>query len=158
MRVFRPLLTATVISMASFGLMSASKAAEPVGVLECNVSGGVGFIITSSKALACVFKPVGGRPEFYAGTIRRFGLDVGVTGPGKLLWTVVGIGTVRSHYPLSGEYAGATAEISAGPGLGANALIGGDKSIGLQPVSVGEQSGIDLAAGVAELTLEPAPQ
>ena len=158
MRAFRPLLTATVISLTSLGFTSASKAAEPVGVLECNVSGGVGFIITSSKALSCVFKPARGRPEFYAGTIRRFGLDVGVTSPGKLLWTVVGIGTVRSHYPLSGDYAGATAEVSAGPGLGANALIGGDKSIGLQPVSVGEQAGVDLAAGVAELTLEPAPQ
>jgi hypothetical protein len=157
MRAFRPLMMAAVISLASFGATNASKAAEPVGVLECNVSGGVGFIITSTKALACTFRPEEGRPEFYAGTIRRFGLDVGVTGPGRLIWTVLSLPGRRSHYPLTGEYAGATAEVSAGPGLGANALVGGsERAVALQPLSVNAQTGVDLAAGVGEMMLEPA--
>ena len=31
-----------------------------IGALECNIAGGPGFIITSSKALSCIFKPTRG--------------------------------------------------------------------------------------------------
>jgi hypothetical protein len=157
MRGFRPLLTAVLLSLP-LGFAGGAQAAQPVGVLECNVSGGVGFIITSSKALACVFRPENGRIEHYVGTIRRFGLDIGVTGPGRLAWGVLGLGTLHDHFPLAGEYAGATAEVTLGPGVGANALVGGsDRAVVLQPVSVNAQTGIDLAAGVGELLLEPVP-
>ena len=55
---------------------------------------------------------------------------------------------------LEGKYVGATAEATAGVGLGANALIGGfERSVALNPVSVQAQTGINIAAGVAELTL-----
>jgi hypothetical protein len=158
MRVFRSLVVAAVAALVSQGALNDAQAAEPVGVLECNVSGGVGFVITSSKALACVFRPVQGRPEYYVGTITRFGLDIGVTGPGQLVWTVLSIPGVRSRYPLAGKYIGASAEVTAGPGVGANALVGGsDRSFALQPVSVSAQTGVDLAAGVGELNLEPGP-
>jgi Protein of unknown function (DUF992) len=156
MRVFRPVLIAAVAALASQGVLNDARAAEPVGILECNVSGGVGFVITSSKALACVFRPSQGRPEHYVGTITRFGLDIGVTGPGQLVWTVLAIPGAWSRYPLAGQYIGASGEVSAGPGVGANALVGGsDRSFALQPLSVSAQTGVDLAAGVGELSLEP---
>jgi len=156
MRLFRPLLTAAVTLLAAQALVTGARAAEPVGVLECNVSGGVGFIITSSRALACVFRPQQGQPEHYLGTIHRFGLDIGVTGPGQLVWTVLSIPGVRSNYPLAGTYVGASAEITAGAGIGANALVGGsERSLALQPLSVSSQTGANLAAGVSELMLEP---
>jgi hypothetical protein len=157
MSIPRPLLTAAVVTLAFQGFAGSAKAADPIGTLECNVSGGVGFVITSEKALACTFLPQRGVPERYVGTIRRFGLDIGVTGPGRLVWGVLGADSRPSHFPLAGEYAGATAELSAGLGVGANALVGGnDRSIVLQPVSVNAQTGLDLAAGVADLMLEPA--
>ena len=46
----------------------------------------------------------------------------------------------------SGNYVGLSAEVAAGLGAGANALIGGNKVV-LQPVSVSGNIGINLAAG-----------
>ncbi len=150
------------LALAAAGLFSAlpAKAQEKVGLLECNVSPGVGYVITSSRALACRFTPAqGGRPEYYVGTINQFGLDLGVTGPGQLVWGVFAPSAGLRHHVLAGRYVGATAEASLGAGLGANALVGGsDRTIALQPLSINAQTGINLAAGVADLTLEPAPR
>ena len=47
-----------------------------------------------------------------------------------------------------------TAEATAGVGVGANVLVGGfDSAINLQPLSVQGQTGVDIAAGVAEMHL-----
>jgi hypothetical protein len=132
--------------------------AAPVGQLDCAVSGGIGFVITSSRALNCQYRPLaGGPPHHYVGTIHRFGLDIGVQGPGHLVWTVISAGLIGQG-ALAGDYAGASASVTAGVGLGANALIGGNGgAFTLQPVSVQTQSGFDLAAGVGEMSLERVP-
>ncbi len=53
------------------------------GSLNCDISGGLGFIIGSQKSVQCVFTPDGpGRPEYYVGTISKFGLDIGATAGG----------------------------------------------------------------------------
>jgi hypothetical protein len=58
---------------------------------------------------------------------------------------------------LAGDYAGVSAAVAAGLGVGAKALVGGyDKSIALQPLSVEGLEGINVAGGIAVLTLEPA--
>jgi hypothetical protein len=50
--------------------------------------------------------------------------------------------------------AGASAEVSVGGGVGANMLVGGSfRTIELQPFTVQEQTGINLAAGIAEIEL-----
>jgi hypothetical protein len=55
---------------------------------------------------------------------------------------------------LAGHYAGATANATVGLGVGAHVLVGGlDRSIALQPVSVEGDKGVDVAAGIGELTL-----
>ncbi len=128
-----------------------------IGALECQVSGGPGFIITSNKALSCTFKPTRGRPETYVGTIRKFGLDIGVTEKGQIVWAVFAPTSTVKAGALAGDYVGVSAEATVGAGLQANALVGGfNTSFNLQPLSVGGQTGLTLAAGVAELTLEPA--
>ena len=128
-----------------------------VGALECNVSGGAGFIITSSKALSCTFKPTRGRQEYYVGTIRKFGLDIGATQKGRIVWAVFAPTASMQPGALAGDYVGVSAEATVGAGVQANALVGGfNKSFNLQPLSVGGQTGLNLAAGVSELTLEPA--
>ena len=59
-----------------------------VGTLTCNVAGGWGFVFGSSKAVRCNFAPAGGRPEHYAGSINKFGVDIGYTQGGVLIWGV----------------------------------------------------------------------
>jgi hypothetical protein len=55
---------------------------------------------------------------------------------------------------LAGTYGGATAAATAGLGLGANVLLGGSgDQIALQPVSVEGSEGLNIAAGVAKVTL-----
>ncbi|MGO9135883.1 MAG: DUF992 domain-containing protein [Methylovirgula sp.] len=158
---FRAALLAGVglaFGAASFLSAPPARALDQIGVLECNVAPGVGLVITSSRALACRFRPVNDPPQFYVGTIQKFGLDIGVSGPGKLVWTVFAAAAAGRHFVLAGEYVGATAGASIGAGLGANALVGGSgSSISLQPVSLNADTGFNLAAGVGDLVLEPAP-
>jgi hypothetical protein len=112
------------------------------------------MIITSSKAVDCVYQPSsGGRVERYEGRIRKLGIDIGVTNQTVVAWAVFAPGKVKRG-ALKGYYAGASAEATVITGLGANALIGGwRKSINLQPISVQAQTGLNVAAGIAGLEL-----
>lgn len=127
------------------------------GTLVCDVSAGIGMIIGSQKGVQCLFNsdPPGPR-EAYVGTISKFGLDIGATSGGQMVW-VVYAPTSRVFGALAGVYSGATAEATVAVGLGANALVGGsDRTVALQPLSVTGQTGLNLAAGVALLELRPA--
>lgn len=149
------LVGAGLLALGLAGVTPAS--AGPVGRLNCNVSGGVGLIITSNRALNCVFAPaVGAPPQHYVGSIGRLGVDIGPQGPGTLVWDVVTLGGPIGPGALAGAYTGATASASVGVGVGANALVGGN-NITLQPLSVEKQTGFNVAAGVGTLTLEYAP-
>jgi len=129
-------------------------------MLDCTIEGGVGFVIGSQKDLSCIFKPANGdRPaEAYVGTVSKFGLDIGVTGTTLMQWLV--LAPTTEPLPagaLTGDYVGASAEASAAIGAGANVLIGGSsKTITLQPVSVQEQTGLNLALGVSQFRLRMA--
>jgi hypothetical protein len=125
-----------------------------IGMLTCHIDGGVGLIIASAKNLDCEYRAGNGRRERYEGTIRKLGVDVGVTVNSALVWTVFAPGKTKRG-GLEGYYAGATAEATAGLGLGANVLIGGFKrTINLQPVSIQGQTGLNVAAGLAGLRLD----
>jgi hypothetical protein len=136
---------------------SAQANRTKVGTLSCDISGGVGLIITSKKDLTCMFTPSQPGPrEVYVGSITKFGLDLGATAGGEMVWAVYAP-TTRKFGALAGNYGGATAEATVGAGLGANVLVGGsDRTVALQPVSVQGQAGLNVAAGVAELRLRPA--
>ena len=90
--MLRTLIAAAALT-AAIVPASAQSAAPParVGLLEGAVSGGVGLIITSSKALSCRFTPArgGGPRERYVGTVRKYGLDVGATTKGQIAWAVL---------------------------------------------------------------------
>ncbi len=133
----------------------AGDANVKVGSLTCDVSGGIGLILGSSKAVRCTYtRASDGRNETYTGSIKKFGLDIGVTGEQVMAWGVFAPSTVDDG-ALAGEYGGATAEATAGAGVGANVLIGGfNNTITLQPVSLTAQTGLNVAAGVANLSLK----
>jgi hypothetical protein len=127
------------------------------GSLTCDISAGIGLIITSKKEVACMFTPSQPGPrEVYTGSITKFGLDVGATAGGEMVWAVYAP-TTRRFGALAGHYGGASAEATIGAGLGANVLIGGSNhTVTLQPVSIQGQIGLNVAAGVAGLDLRPA--
>ena len=142
----------------------APVAAEPktrlqAGVLECRGDGGWGIIIASKKTFECVFINLEGKAiGRYQAVVRKFGIDLGVSGATALQWAVFGPASrVGGRYvagALEGEYAGIGADVSLGPGIGANALIGGGtESLALQPVSIQAGSGVNIAAGVRTLVL-----
>ena len=125
-----------------------------VGLLQCDVSGGVGLIITSQRQMACTFTNSRGELEVYTGTIRRFGLDIGATAGGQMVWSVFARRGPFGRGALAGLYSGASAEATVVAGLGANVLLGGsNRSFALQPVSLQGQTGLNVAAGVADLQL-----
>ncbi|MBP0446333.1 DUF992 domain-containing protein [Roseomonas sp. SSH11] len=128
-----------------------------VGQLQCDVAGGVGWVFGSSRSLSCEFKPINGPVERYVGEIRRFGVDIGVTGRSTILWTVVNTGPDIRPGSLAGVYAGASSNVAAGLGLGSAVMIGGSgDQVALQPLSIESSTGVNVAAGIAELSLRPA--
>jgi hypothetical protein len=144
-----------IVSPASGQTPSGTKA----GVLACTLSPSIGFIVGSRQTMACRFTPDGPfPPEAYVGTITTIGLDIGITGGGALAWAVFAPTAGPPPGALAGDYVGASGEISAGVGVGANVLFGGsNRTIALQPLSVEGQVGVNLALGVSGLALRPAP-
>ena len=137
--------------------LPASAETFRVGRLVCTSTPRVGLVLGSAQELRCVFtttRPA--RQYVYEGRIRRIGLDIGVTSAGSLVWAVfaknsrVGPGTLR------GSYVGASGNVAFGPGLGANVLVGGSRrTITLQPLSIERSIGLNIAAGITNLTLGP---
>jgi hypothetical protein len=153
-RIFR-----LVFLCASMVAFAGSAFAQPqpvrVGGLTCDAAPRVGLIVGSRQNLRCVFRSnATGRHYSYAGTISRIGIDVGVTGGGRLFWGVFAPTSHVGYAVLRGSYVGASGNASFGLGLGANVLVGGShRTISLQPLSVEGQVGVNLALGVARLTL-----
>lgn len=124
-----------------------------IGLLDCFVGEGVGYLIGSNRSVACVFKHTDGTIENYHGEIRRWGLDLGFSRESRMIWGVVSAGHVEQG-ALQGTYGGAGADVAIGLGVGANALFGGSsRQIALQPLTVSGNIGVAVAAGVAKLTL-----
>jgi hypothetical protein len=147
-------LAAAVMSYAG----AADADGVKVGALTCNVSSGWGFIFGSSRDLVCYFHPNNAVPERYEGTISKFGVDIGYTSGGEIIWEVFAPNSGKARGALQGDYAGATAGATVGLGVGAHVLIGGlDRSIALQPLSLEGNKGLNVAAGIGAMTLHDAP-
>jgi Protein of unknown function (DUF992) len=112
-----------------------------VGVLECR--GGV-------------FRVEGFPEDRYVATIRKVGVDLGITQETALAWAVYSPVARLGPGDLSGDYAGAQGSAAIGVGLGGNVLVGGSaNSIALQPLSVQGSVGLSVAAGLESLELRP---
>ena len=155
----RAILCAASVAVLSTSAQTAvAQQGVKIGALSCEVSGGLGLIITSSKDMQCVFTSARGHREHYYGTVRKFGLDIGATDRGVLAWDVFAPSAGPERGALAGDYAGVDASATIGAGVGANALVGGfGRSFTLQPISIQAQTGLALAAGVASMTLRAGP-
>ncbi len=149
------------VGLAALAAVAPAQAAPHgvnVGTLTCNVASGWGFVFGSSKDLHCTFRQNDRRAEHYTGTISKFGVDVGYTEGGVLVWGVVAPSSDTRPGALDGDYVGATASATVGLGLGANVLVGGfDQSFALQLLSVSGDRGLNVAAGVGSISLAHTP-
>lgn len=150
----KKIILATIASLFAFAPVAEAGGVK-VGTLTCNVAGGVGFIIGSTKHADCVFHPSShGRVEHYSGSIGKLGVDIGITNETVLGWIVIAPGSLHKN-ALRGHYTGVSAEATLGLGVGANVLVGGFKrGINLQPLSLQAQTGLNVAAGIGSLTLK----
>jgi hypothetical protein len=142
------------VGLCTDGGSAQAQGGVQVGTLTCNVSAGWGFVFGSSKAIRCTFARAGGRPEHYGGSINKFGVDIGYTQGGVLVWGVFAPSATLAPGALSGNYVGATASATVGVGAGANALIGGsNRTISLQPLSIEGNTGLNVAGGIGAMSL-----
>ena len=138
--------------------LAAADAMPPVraGILQCQGGQNIGFVVGSVTSLECVFRSEGRRPEPYIATVRRIGVDLGFTEQTRFTWAVSATNSRLGRGDLAGSYAGVGANASIGVGGGGNFLVGGPaNAYALQPISVQGQTGLNVAAGVAGLELEP---
>jgi uncharacterized protein DUF992 len=152
-------LAAAVLVVGLAGICGGAHAQQTrvrVGVLECRGGTSIGFVVGSVTHLGCVLRADRLPEDRYIATIRKVGVDLGITQESTLAWAVyapverLGIGD------LSGDYAGAQGSASVGVGLGGNVLVGGSaNSIALQPLSVQGQVGLNVSAGLESLELRP---
>jgi hypothetical protein len=127
-----------------------------VGILECRGGASVGFIVGSVTNLGCVLRAEGMPEDRYVATIRKVGLDLGITQESALAWGVFAPVARLGPGELSGDYVGAQGSATLGVGVGGNVLVGGSaNSIALQPLSVQGQVGLAIAAGLESLELRP---
>ena len=132
-----------------------AAATVKAGMMTCHVDSGWGFVFGSTRDLRCVFSGSNGRDENYTGKISKFGVDIGYLQGGVIVWGVFAPTSDLGAGALRGSYGGATAGASAGVGADANVLIGGStKSISLQPISLEGDKGLNVAAGIAAITLK----
>ena len=147
------------IAIAALTASIASASALPparAGILQCQGGQNVGFVVGSVTSLECVFQSEGRRPEPYIATVRRIGVDLGFTQQTQFSWAVSAPNSRLGRGELAGTYGGVGANASVGIGGGGNFLVGGPaNAYALQPISVQGQTGLNVAAGVAGLELQP---
>jgi hypothetical protein len=152
------LSTLSIAIVALVAPIASANALPPVraGILQCEGGQNVGFVVGSVTSLECVFQSEGRRPEPYIATVRRYGVDLGITGQTRLAWAVNAPTGQVGRGDLAGNYGGVGANASVGVGFGGNFLVGGPaNSYALQPISVQGQTGLNVAAGVADIDLQP---
>ena len=151
------LTTTAMVLVLGAPAVSPAQATEngvKAGVLTCNVDSGWGFVFGSSRKLKCSYSHDHGSIEHYSGDIKKFGADIGYTGGGVIAWAVFAPTTDVGKGALAGDYGGVTGGAAVGVGVGANVLLGGFKdSFSLQPLSVEGFTGLNVAGGIAGMTL-----
>jgi hypothetical protein len=137
---------------ASAAAMEPVKASV-VGSLSCNVAGDNGVVFGTTRHLDCLFARTDGIAESYHGSIKRFGANDGYTRDSHVVWLVFASGPIAPG-ALVGDYGNSAAQVEKSNAPDTRVLIGDhDKQISLEPVRVKGASGLNVASGVAEVTL-----
>ena len=109
------LAAVATIALSAFAFGTPAEAAGvKVGVLTCQVASGWGFVFGSSKDIRCIYRPSRRHGEHYNGAISKFGVDIGYTEGGVLVWSVIAPTSDLSPGALEGTYVGASASATVG--------------------------------------------
>lgn len=153
----KTIIAAAIITAVFAERAQARDQGVELGVLDCAIGGGTGFIVGSSKDLSCTFTPADTTfaPEAYFGVVNKYGLDIGTTKQTVMQWLVLTpLKNIYAPGALAGDYVGASAEVTAAVGAGANLLVGGSsQAFTLQPLSLQTQTGANIAIGVSQFQL-----
>ncbi len=157
--MFRFSLLRSFSTVMFVGLASVASAQTPkIGTLVCHISGGVGMILMENQALDCVFTDKSGVTSHYIGRLTNVGVNIGISGPGQMVWGVLAATNNVGPGALAGDYAGAQGSVAVGAGVGGAVLVGGSgKTISLQPISVSAGTGLNLSAGIGNISLQYMP-
>ena len=156
MRRLSLFLGVAVTTLVACAAQAQSPQTVQIGVLNCRGGASVGFIVGSVTNLGCILQSAGRPDQPYVATIRKVGIDLGITESTALSWAVFAPVERAGFGDLSGNYAGAQGSASFGVGLGANVLVGGSaNAIALQPLSLQGSTGVNVAAGLESLELRP---
>jgi hypothetical protein len=144
-------LYAQTHSEASAAPLAFSPEGVNIGSLTCDVTDASGFVFGSTRHLDCLFARTDGLAEPYRGAIKRFGVDTGFDRKGHAVWLVFASGAVEPG-ALAGEYGNRANKSVASA---AHLLVdGSNRQISLKPVRVEGDAGLNVASGVAEVTLQ----
>jgi hypothetical protein len=157
-KLFRILAIAAALGTLGFATEASAQGRAKVGTLTCNLAPTIGLIVASKQRLSCTYAPDGPwPPERYFGSFTTVGVDIGFKSGGRLVWAVFAPTNGYYHGALAGTYVGASADVTIGVGLGANALVGGShRSFALQPLSLEGNFGLNVAGGATKLRLHAA--
>ena len=126
-----------------------------IGALSCNVAGGTGYVLGSSKTMECVFLDRNGQSAEYSGTINKVGIDIGYTKAVHTVWRVYSLGSDRKANQLSGTYVGEQGTVAASSQAGGNWIYGGPNAeIGMVASGIVKDAGYNLATGIAEMSIK----
>jgi hypothetical protein len=146
--------SAAAVAIGASALPAGAQTRIAVGTLSCSVAPGVSFVFGSTRQVHCIYYGANGVAERYIGEITRWGVDVGYTNAATMMWAVLAGTAVIPPGTLAGNYGGVSAAVTPGIGGAANVLVGGSgATISLQPVSIEGNTGLNLAAGIGQLTL-----
>jgi len=158
LRISRLPAVAAAVMLGTLAAQSPARAdlTAKAGTLTCHVNQGFGFVFGSSRSVACTYTNANdGRVEHYTGDISKFGVDIGYLQSGVIVWAVLAPTTNLSAGALSGGYVGVTAGGSLGAGASTHVLSGGSQhALSLQPISIEGDTGLNIAAGIAAITLK----
>lgn len=130
-----------------------------IGALTCNIAGGTGYILGSSKSMDCVLLGKDGvSAAQYSGTINKAGVDIGYTKAMHTIWRVYSLGSDRAPNQIGGTYVGEQGTVAAGGQAGGNWIYGGPNAeIGMVASGIVKDAGYNLAMGIAEMTIKLKP-
>ena len=132
-----------------------SNGSVNTGVLTCEVAGGFGYVIGSTRQMQCSYAPTSGATEDYHGSMSTIGADIGYLASSAIVWAVVAPSSTSRSGALAGIYSGVSARAAIIGGTGVNALIGGfQNSIALQPLSIEGDTGLYVGAGIGIMNLK----
>jgi hypothetical protein len=151
----KPAIAALAAAVVSAATPALPQTGVDIGVLTCKLQDVHNDIVYTSESFGCAFKPHSGAEHSYTGEIKALGLDLSVTKDMTLVWGVFAPTTdADSLEALKGRYVGASADVSAGAGAGANVLVGGGKeSITVQPISASGIVGAGASVDIEEFEL-----